>query len=308
MVGSLKLAWNAFVRFKYYYLMMLPGLLFYLIFKYIPMYGVLIGFQQYSVGKGVFRSKWVGLKHFYDFFFLTPDAWIIIRNTLMINLYELLFAFPAPILLALLLNELRNHLFKRFVQTISYMPHFLSTVVIVGMIVNFLSPSEGIINHLLVKFSIIDKPISFMTEPGWFRTIFVGSGIWAGVGWGTILYLAAIAGIDPTLYEAAKMDGANRWHQIRHITFMGMVPVVIILFILNLGNMMEVGYQKVILLYNPTIYETADVINSFVYRRGLLQADFSFATAVGMFQSAVGLVLVVIANKLSRKYSETSLW
>ncbi|MBD2847915.1 sugar ABC transporter permease [Paenibacillus sp. IB182496] len=286
---------------------MLPGILYYLIFKYVPMYGVLISFQNYSVVRGVWGSDWIGLRHFVSFFFETPEAWRLIRNTLLLNVYDMLFHFPAPIVLALLLNELRSVRFKRIVQTVSYMPHFLSTVVIVGMVVNFLSPQSGIVNHLLAAVFGTD-PILFLGEPGWFRSVFIGSEVWQKLGWGTILYLAAIAGIDPTLYEAAKIDGASRLQQARHITLSGMVPVIIILFVLNLGNMMEVGYQKIILLYNPMIYETADVINTFVYRRGILGADFSFATAVGLFQSAVGFVLVVLANRAARKYSDTSLW
>lgn len=297
---------RALWRYKAYYLLMLPGILYYILFKYVPMYGVLIGFQDYSVARGVFGSKWVGLKHFIAFFYETPDAWKLIRNTVLLNVYELLFYFPAPILLAILLSELKNVLFKRVVQTISYLPHFLSTVVIVGILVNFLSPQSGIVNHLLAALGF--ERILFLGLPEWFRTVYVGSELWQKLGWGTILYLAAIAGIDPTLYEAARMDGANRFQQIRHVTFIGMAPVIIILFVLNLGNMMEVGYQKIILMYNPMIYETADVINSFVYRRGILSADFSFATAVGLFQSAVGFLLVLLANRAARKYSDTSLW
>ncbi|WP_223869381.1 ABC transporter permease [Paenibacillus sabuli] len=298
--------WRALRRDQALYWLMLPGILFYIVFKYVPMYGVLISFQNYSIGKGIWGSEWVGFKHFIDFFTRTPDAWQLIRNTLLLNVYELLFAFPAPILLALLLNELRVVLFRRFIQTVSYLPHFLSTVVIVGMVVNFLSPSSGIVNHVLVMLGI--EPIMFMAEPGWFRTIYVASEIWQTLGWGTILYLAAIAGVDPTLYEAARMDGANRFQQIRHITFVGMLPVVIILLVLNLGKMMEIGYQKIILLYNPTLYDTADVINTFVYRRGLINADFSFAAAVGLFQAVIGFVLVVAANKLARKTAHGSLW
>jgi len=287
---------------------MLPGIVYYLIFKYAPMYGVIIAFQKYSIGKGILGSEWVGLKHYTDFFLRTPDAMEIIRNTILLNVYELLFAFPAPIILAILLNELRNVVFKRIVQTISYMPYFLSTVVIVGMVVNFLSPSNGIINILLKSIFGLEEGIMFLALPEWFRTIYVSSEIWQGVGWGTILYLAAIAGVNPELYEAADIDGANRWQKIRNITFQGMLPVMIILLILNLGKMMEVGYQKIILLYNPLIYDTADVINTFVYRRGLLHADFSFATAIGLFQSVIGFVLVLAANRIARKYSETSLW
>ncbi|RKN83791.1 ABC transporter permease [Paenibacillus ginsengarvi] len=294
-------------KHKALYLLMLPGILYYIIFKYVPMYGIIIAFQNFSIGRGILGSKFVGLDHFIEFFFNTPDAWKLIRNTVMLNAYDLLFGFPAPIILALLFHELRFKWLKRIAQTISYLPHFLSTVVIAGIMITFLSPTSGIINFLLVKWFGIE-PILFLGLPEWFRTIFVGSGIWQGVGWGTILYLAAIAGVDPTLYEAAKMDGANRFQQMRHITFIGMVPVMIILFVLNLGHFMEVGFQKILLLYNPMNYETSDVINTFVYRRGLLDADFSFATAVGLFQSAIGFVLVVTANRIVRKYSDTSLW
>nr|WP_240941180.1 ABC transporter permease subunit [Paenibacillus sp. HB172176] len=298
--------WRLVRKLKVFYLLMLPGLLYYIIFKYVPMYGILIGFQDYSVARGVFGSHWVGMKHFVAFFYETPDAWKLVRNTLLLNVYDLIFHFPAPILLAILLHELKNVMFRRIVQTISYMPHFLSTVVIVGMAVTFLSPQTGIVNHLLAWLGL--ERIMFLGLPEWFRTIYIGTTIWQHLGWGTILYLAAISGIDPVLYEAAKMDGANRFQQIRHVTFVGMVPVIVILFVLNLGNMLEIGYQKIILLYNPMVYETADVINTFVYRRGVLGADFSFATAVGLFQSAVGFVLVIAANRLARKYSETSLW
>ncbi len=301
-----KRIWQSLIKHKTLYFLMFPGIAFYIIFKYIPMYGVLIAFQDYRVTRGVWNSDWVGLKHFIKFFYNTPGSWKLIRNTLLLNVYEIIFHFPAPIILALLLNELKSMLFKRVVQTISYMPHFLSTVVIVGMVVNFLSPQTGIINHFLAAFGF--ERIMFMGLPEWFRTIYISSEIWQKLGWGTILYLAAIAGIDPTLYEAAKMDGANRFQQMRHITFVGMVPVIVILFVLNLGNMMEIGYQKIILMYNPLVYETADVINTFVYRRGILSADFSFATAVGLFQSSIGFILVVLANRAARKYTETSLW
>ncbi|WP_159882398.1 ABC transporter permease [Paenibacillus puerhi] len=295
------------MKHKALYLLMLPGILYYLIFKYLPMYGLIISFQNYSVSKGILGSKFVGLQHFIEFFYHTPDSWKLIRNTIMLNIYGLLFSFPAPIMLALLFHEIKNKKFKQFVQSISYMPHFLSTVIIAGILVTFLSPTTGIVNNLLSK--IFDmEPIMFLGIPEWFRTIYVGSDIWQGIGWGTILYLAAIAGIDPSLYEAAKMDGANRFQQMRHITFVGMIPVIIILFVLNLGNFMETGYQKILLLYNPMTYETSDVINTFVYRRGILSADFSFASAVGLFQSAIGFILVVTANRIVKKYSETSLW
>ncbi|WP_235885298.1 ABC transporter permease [Paenibacillus cymbidii] len=304
--GRWRAGWHIARKNKMLYALMLPGIAYYLIFKYVPMYGVLIAFQDYSMGRGILGSKFVGLKHFVEFFYHTPDAWKLIRNTLVLNAYDLLFHFPAPIVLALLFHELKSKSFRRLAQTISYMPHFLSTVVIAGILVVFLSPSTGIAGVLLK--AVGKEPILFLGEPGWFRTIYIGSEIWQKLGWGTILYLAAIAGIDPSLYEAARMDGANRFRQMRHITFVGMVPVMIILFTLNLGHIMEIGFQKIILLYNPRNYETSDVINTFVYRRGILDADFSFAAAVGLFQSAIGLILVVLANRIARRHSETSLW
>ncbi|KIL40113.1 sugar ABC transporter permease [Gordoniibacillus kamchatkensis] len=293
-------------KHKALYLLMLPGILYYIIFKYVPMYGVIIAFQNFSIGRGIMGSKFVGLKHFVDFFVNTPDAWKLIRNTVMLNLYDLLFRFPAPIVLALLFHEIRSKRFKRFVQSVSYMPHFLSTVVIAGIMVTFLSQQTGIVNHMLSWLGF--ERILFLGKPEWFRTIYISSEIWQTVGWGTILYLAAIAGVDPTLYEAAKIDGANRFQQMRHVTLVGMVPVMIVLFVLTLGHFMETGFQKIILLYNSMTYETADVLNTFVYRRGILSADFSFATAVGLFQAAIGFILVVTANRVVKKYSDTSLW
>lgn len=304
--GRWRAGWRIARKNKMLYALMLPGIAYYLIFKYVPMYGVLIAFQDFSMGRGIMGSKFVGLKHFVEFFYNTPDAWKLIRNTLVLNAYDLLFHFPAPIVLALLFHELKSKTFRRIAQTISYMPHFLSTVVIAGILVVFLSPTTGIAGVLLK--AIGKEPIMFLGLPEWFRTIYIGSEIWQKLGWGTILYLAAIAGIDPALYEAARMDGANRFHQMRHITFVGMIPVMIILFTLNLGHIMEIGFQKIILLYNPITYETSDVINTFVYRRGILDADFSFAAAVGLFQSAIGLMLVVVANRIARRHSETSLW
>lgn len=293
-------------KHKALYLLMLPGILYYVIFKYVPMYGVVIAFQNFSIGRGITGSKFVGLKHFAEFFFNTPDAWQLIRNTVLLNVYDLLFRFPAPIVLALLFHEIRSRTFKRFVQSVSYMPHFLSTVVIAGIMVTFLSQQTGIVNHMIRWLGF--EPILFLGLPEWFRTIYISSEIWQTVGWGTILYLAAIAGVDPTLYEAAKIDGANRFQQMRHVTLVGMFPVMIVLFVLTLGHFMETGFQKIILLYNPMTYETADVLNTFVYRRGILSADFSFATAVGLFQAAIGFILVVAANRVVKKFSDTSLW
>ncbi len=291
-------------RNKYLYAMISLPILYFAIFKYGALFGLLIGFENYSFVKGVFGSKWVGLAHFRDFLG-DPYFWKLVRNTILINVYMILFAFPAPILLALLLNEARAKLFKRFAQSISYLPHFLSTVVVCGMVVNFLS-HEGAVNRILGLFGT--DPIPFLMIADWFRTIYVTSEIWQSVGWGSIIYLAALAGIDPQQYEAATLDGANRVQRIRHVTLPGIAPVITIMFLLNLGNIMSIGYEKILLLYTGPTYETADVISTFVYRRGLLGNDFSYATAVEFFQSVIALLFVTTANQVSKKVSETSLW
>ncbi|MFK7694954.1 ABC transporter permease [Paenibacillus sp. HJGM_3] len=291
-------------RNRFVYLLALPVVLYYAVFHYAPMYGLLMAFKDYSVADGVWGSPWIGFDHFQKFF----DSYYfgrLLRNTLLINVYELLFAFPAPIILALLLNEIRSSLFKRAVQTISYLPHFISIVVVVGIMYDFLA-RDGLINQILAFFGL--ETIVFMKEPGWFRTLFVGSGIWQGVGWGSIIYLAAIATIDPTLYEAAKMDGAGRWKQMLHITLPGMMPTIVIIFILNMGSMMSVGSEKVLLMYSPLTYETGDVISTFVYRRGVLETDYGFTTAVGLFNSVVSFILLVLSNTISKRVSEHKLW
>lgn len=286
------------------YVMVLPVIAYYVIFHYGPMYGLQIAFKDYSPAKGILGSPWVGFKHFISFF----DGvyfWRLIRNTLLINIYELIFSFPAAIVLALLLNEIRQRMFKRVVQTISYLPHFISIVVVAGMMFDFLS-RDGLINQLLGLFGI--EAIDFLKEEGWFRFLFVSSGIWQGIGWGSIIYLAAIANIDPTLYEAAKIDGANRWKQTLHITIPSIMPTIVIMLILNMGSMLSVGSEKVLLLYNPLTYETADVISTYVYRKGVLEASYSFTAAVGLFNSVVSFILIVTANNISKRVSENKLW
>ncbi|OPA79441.1 sugar ABC transporter permease [Paenibacillus selenitireducens] len=286
------------------YLLALPVIAYYLIFHYGPMYGLQIAFKDFSPARGIWGSPWVGFKHFMSFF----DGiyfWRLIRNTLLINIYELVFAFPAAIILALLLNEIRGMMFKRWVQTISYLPHFISIVVVAGMMFDFLS-RDGLINQLLGFIGI--TPIDFLKEAGWFRFLFVSSGIWQGIGWGSIIYLASIANIDPTLYEAAKIDGANRWRQTFHITIPGIMPTIVIMLILNMGNMLSVGSDKVLLLYNPLTYETADVISTYVYRKGILEASYSFTAAVGLFNSVISFILIVSANAISKRVSENKLW
>lgn len=289
---------------KYVYLMLVPVVAYYIVFYYVPMYGVQIAFKDFSPGLGILDSPWVGFRHFQDFFH-SYYFWRLLRNTLLLSLYELIFAFPASIILALLLNELRNAAFKRAVQTITYMPHFISIVVISGMLVDFLA-RDGLINNILSWFGV--EPIAFLRESGWFRTIYISSGIWQNVGWGSIIYLSAMSGIDPSLYEAARVDGASRWKQTLHITIPGIMPTIIILLILQIGHFMTVGTDKILLLYNSSTYETADVIGTFVYRKGILESDFSYSSAVGLFNAVINFTLLVLANAVSRRTSETKLW
>jgi putative aldouronate transport system permease protein len=253
--------------------------------------------------KGMLNSPWVGFKHFETFF----DSYYftrLLRNTVIISFYDLIFGFPAPIILALVLNEVKRQMFKRFVQTVSYLPHFISLIVVVGMILDF-SALDGVINQLIVLFG--GQPISFMQNEDWFRSVYVGSNIWQGIGWGSIIYLAALSAISPELYEAARVDGANRWSQMVHITIPGIMPTIIIMLILRVGNMMDVGYEKIILLYNPSVYETADVISSFIYRKGLLEMSYSYSAAVGLFNSVINFALLLAVNRLARK-TGSSLW
>jgi len=282
--------------------MLLPVLLYYVVFHYLPMYGAVIAFQDFNPVKGVFGSRWVGLENFRDFFSSVYFGRLIF-NTVAISVLEIVFAFPAPIILALLINELRWNPFRRLVQTVTYLPHFISVVVVVGVMFDFLA-RDGLVNQLLAS----PSPTAFMQDPDWFRQLFVGSGIWQHVGWGSIVFLAAITAIDPQLYDAAKVDGASRFRQIWHVTIPGILPTIVILLVLRLGSVMTVGYEKIILMYNPLTYETADVISTYVYRRGILQADFGFSAAVGLFNSVINFALLLIANRVSKRLTDASLW
>jgi putative aldouronate transport system permease protein len=304
-VNSMRTIAKVLNRDKYLLLLILPVLLYYVVFHYIPMYGIVIAFKKFSPMKGILDSAWVGFDHFIQFF-NSIYFWRLLKNTLLLSLYSLFWGFPVPILFALLLNEVREGIFKKSVQTISYLPHFISVVVVAGMIVNFTTVQGGVINQILGWFGA--GPINFLSESGWFRPIYIASSIWQGFGWSSIIYLAAIAGIDPQLYEAAEMDGASRWRKMWHITLPCLLPTTAILFILAVGNLMDVGFEKIILLYNPTTYETADVISTFVYRQGIQQANYSYSTAIGLFNNVINLILLVIVNRVSRKLSETSLW
>ncbi|MDR6551075.1 ABC transporter permease subunit [Paenibacillus qinlingensis] len=289
---------------KYLYVMLLPVLLYYCVFHYAPMYGAIIAFKDFSPRLGILGSDWVGFDNF-EMFFSGPYFWRTIKNTLLISLNELIFGFPAPIILALLLNEVKNALFKRSVQTLTYMPHFISLVVICGILKDFTS-SEGVINDLIAWMG--GERATFLLDADMFRPIYVSSGVWQHIGWGTIIYLAALTGIDQEQYEAARIDGAGRWKQAIHVTIPGIMPTIIILLILEMGKMMNVGFEKIILLYNPGTYETADVISSYVYRVGLQEFNYSFSSAVGLFNSAINFTLLICSNWISRKLNNTSLW
>lgn len=297
----LKKQWS---KNKYVYIMAIPVIIYYLLFYYEPMYGALIAFKNFSPANGILDSPWAGFKHF-EMFFTSYYFERLIKNTLLINLYGVVFSFPAPILLALLLNEVRSNRYKSLVQTVSYLPHFISLVVIVGMVLEFTS-KQGLVNDMIAILGM--ERVSFMTKPQWFRSIYIISDIWQGIGWGSIIYLAALSNIDPQLYEASKIDGAGRWKQVLHITLPGLAPTVIILLILRIGSMMSVGHEKIILMYNPSIYDTADVISTFVYRKGIQEMSYSYSTAVGLFNSIINFLLIILANFISRKTSETSLW
>lgn len=292
------------IKNRYIYLMAIPVVAFFIIFCYVPMYGVLMAFQNYKPQYGIWGSQWVGLQNFADFFG-SYYAWRLIRNTFLINLYDVIFSFPAPIIFALLLNEVKAMKFKRTVQTITYMPYFISLVVVASIIVEFTS-SRGFIVDVLSVFGFEKK--SLLGDARYFRSVFVGSNIWQGLGFNSIIYLAALSGVDQELYEAATLDGAGRWKKMWHITLPGISSTVIIMLILRIGSMMNVGFEKIILLYNPATYETADVISSFVYRKGLQEMNYGYSTAVGLFNSVINFALLVFANALSRKFSETSLW
>ncbi|WP_246067139.1 ABC transporter permease [Paenibacillus koleovorans] len=300
--GSFLSKWK---RDRVFLLLLLPAVLYYVLFKYAPMFGIIITFKKYEVFKGIWESNWVGVKYYIQFF-QNPDAWPLFRNTLLLGLYNLIFGFPAPILLALVLNEVRITFVKRFVQTVSYLPHFISTVVVTGMAAMFLSPTTGIINEALVWLGM--EPIAFLQKASWFRTIYVSTGIWQEIGWGSIIYLAALTTIDPQLYDAAEMDGASRIKKVWYITLPGILPAIVILFILRVGHILESGFEKVYLLYNPATYETADIIPTYVYRMGIVQSNFSYGAAIDVFMGLIGLVLVVGVNRMARKVGEVSLW
>ncbi len=287
------------------YLMLFLPVLYYILFKYMPLYGTLIAFKKFSARKGIWNSPWVGFVNFQKFLG-DPYFYKLIRNTLLINFYCLIFAFPSSIIFALLINEMRHKAYRKLVQTVSYLPHFISTVVVCGLITNFLRTNGGIINDLIAMCG--GERISFLNKAEYFRGIYVISEIWQHMGWDAIIYIAALTAIDPQLYEAARIEGANRFQQMLHVTLPCIAPTITIMMILRVGNLMNLGYEKILLLYSGATYETADVISTYVYRRGLLTADFSYGTAIGLFQTVIALILVLSTNWLGKKISDTSLW
>jgi len=269
------------------------------------MYGLQVAFKDYSIFRGVAASPWIGIEHF-ETLFANSQFLRAVKNTIFISALSLIFGFPVPIFLALMFNEIINAIYKKTAQTIVYLPHFISTVIIAGIVITAFSPSAGIINTVIGWFGI--DPIYFLTKPEWFRPIFIGSGIWQEAGFSSIIFLAAIAGVNPSLYESAVVDGASRWQMMWKITIPSIMPTIIIMLIIRIGNLMEVGFELIILLYQPATYQTADVINTFIYRQGLQGGQYDLAAAAGLFNAVIAFVLVMAANSLSRRYSQTSLW
>lgn len=293
-------------RDRYLYLLLLPGILYFVVFRYIPMYGVVIAFQDFKLSKGIFESEWAGLKHFQ---MLVQGLSFpgVFKNTVIISLYKLLVGFPAPIILALLLNEVRSRKFKKVTQTIVYLPHFISWVILAGLIATFLHPDTGIVNEV-VKFFNNGQGIDFLASKTYFRSILVITEVYKGIGWGSIIYIAAISGIDSEIYEAAMVDGAGRFRRMWNITLPVLRSTIIVVFILNMGGILNAGFEQIYLLYNPRVYEVADIIDTYVYRSGLQQSNYSLATAAGLFKSVISVVLVVGTNKISHLFKEDGIW
>ncbi len=297
--------WKGLVRDKYLILMILPVIIIFFLYNYLPMLWNIIAFEKYSIRKGIFGSQWVGLKHF-EKFFNSPYCVRVIRNTFVISFTDLILGWPVPIIFALLLNEVKNVRTKRIIQTCSYLPHFISVVVVVGMMRIFFHGSNGIVNKLILQMG--GEAIPFFSRADCFVPLYVFSGIWQNFGWDSIIYFSAISSIDPEIYEAAIVDGAGRWRKMFSVTLPSIAPTVITLLILRIGWLMSVGFEKIILMYNEATYETADVISTYVYRVGLLNADFSYGTAIGLFNCLVSVVLLVSANFVSKKLTETSIF
>lgn len=298
-------AWGKIKRDRYLFLMILPIIAYYIIFSYVPMTGIIIAFKNFRPGHGIYYGPWVGLKWFKQFFG-SFYAFRTIRNTFLLSLYSILWGFPIPIIFAIVITEIRSTTVRKVVQTVSYLPHFISTVVIVGIINIFFTQNNGIVNNLITLLG--GERVAFLTDPKWFRTLYVGSGIWQSFGYSSIIYISAIMGIDPSLYEAARMDGITKFKCCWYVTIPMIAETIVILFILRLGSLMSIGFEKVYLMYSTATYETADVINTYVYRKGIEDSNYSFSAAVGLFNSCINFLFVYAANALSRKVTNASLW
>lgn len=293
------------IRDRWLFLMLAPGITYFIVFKYFPMWGVLIAFKSYQPYLGFFDSPWVGLEHFQRFF-TQPTFWMLLKNTLLIATYNIVFFFPFPIILALLLNEVRHSMLKRTVQTLVYVPHFMSWVVVVGIFYIFFQNESGVVNELIVKYG--GEKINFLLSNEWFRTMITSQVIWKEAGWGTIIFLAALTGVDPQLYEAARMDGASRWRQLWHVTLPAIRSTIIILFILKLGSFLDTGFEQIYLMLNTMNRDVGEVFSTYVYTIGVQGAQFSYSTAIGLFESLVGLILISSANFVAKKWGEEGIW
>lgn len=300
--SRLAATWREYKKSRYLFLLLFPVLIWYAIFHYGPMYGIQLAFKDFNMREGIWGSTWVGFKHFEFLFYNSPDFLRVLRNTVVISFYHIVFGFPAPIILALLFNEIRIAKFSKAAQTISFLPHFFSWVVLSGILVMVLSPSVGVLNYIIQFFGF--EPIYFLGTETWFRFSLIVSGIWKEVGWGMIIYLAALAGIDPQLYEAAVMDGANRWKQTLHITLPSILPVISILFILRIGGVLDAGFDQVLNLYNANVYAVGDILDTYVYRMGLQRGQFSMTTAVGLFKNIIAFALVMSTNYIMKKMGQ----
>ncbi|MFG1732260.1 ABC transporter permease [Paenibacillus sp. 843] len=292
-------------RDKWLYLLLLPGLLYFLVFKYVPMWGVMLAFQNYQPFTGFLKSEWVGFEHF-RLFFNNPEFLMLLRNTLLLSFYNLIFFFPAPIILALLLNEVRLSFFKRTIQTMIYVPHFISMVIVASLTYVFLTTEGGTVNELLFQYT--GNKIQFLSDPSWFRPVIILQTIWKECGWGTIIFLAALAAVDVEQYEAATIDGANRWRQIWHITLPAIRSTIVILLILRMGSVLDNGFEQIYLMLNPLNRSVGEVFDTYVYAMGITQGAFSYSTAVGLFKSVVGVTLVLGTNWLAKKFGESGLY
>ncbi|MEK3722545.1 ABC transporter permease [Paenibacillus sp. FSL H8-0034] len=296
---------KAILKYKFLYALMLPGIVWYIMYRYLPMFGLIIAFKEYNFALGIWDSPWVGMKYF-NYLFSSSEFYTVLQNTVVINMYNLIFGFPAPIILALLLNEFKNMFFKRTIQTVIYFPHFLSWVVFGGIIIQFLSPNEGFVNQIIKYFG--GDPIFFLTQSQYFRSILVVTNILKEAGWGTIIYLAALAGVEQEQYEAATVDGANRWQKLIHITLPGITNVIIIMLILKVGYLLDVGFEQIFIMYNPAVYDVSDVLSTYIYRVGIQDLRFSLTTALGLFQAVIGFILIYGVNSIAKKYSDVSMW